>query len=607
MKRRKFISKATILPLFAFARPSLAYWFKSDIKKAPFRRVRPSDSAWPSAEKWHKLKTAVNGQLIKLESPFTNGCKVNGKSDTCDQLFKELKNPYYIGDQPALTQTSGWLDAWTSRPSTYAVSAKNSADIAAAVNFARENNLRLVVKGGGHSYQGTSNSPDSLLIWTRQMNKIEIHDNFLPMGASGQLTPQPAVTIESGAIWMHVYNEVMTKAGKYVQGGGCGTVGVAGLIQSGGFGSFSKNYGLAAAALLQAEIVTADGAILIVNDQNHPDLFWGLKGGGGGSLGVVTKVTLRLRELPDFLGVASGIIKANSDMAFKKLVDKIMSFYRDELFNPHWGEQLRFHSGNVLRISMMFHGLTKDQATEIWRPFQEWIAGSAQDFTWMSPLTIAAVPAQHLWDPEFLRKYAPGQIAADDRNGAPQENIFWAGDKDECGQFLHSYKSAWLPANLLAKENQQELADAIFNASRYWTVSLHFNKGLAGSHKEEIESAGNTAMNPLVLNAFALAIVAGGSEPAFPGISNHEPDMVNAREDANNINLSMNALLKVVPVHGSYVSESDFFEKNWQQSFWGANYHKLKAVKRKYDAGGLFFGHHGVGSEDWTDDGFTKL
>jgi hypothetical protein len=477
MKRRKFISKATILPLFAFARPSLAYWFKSDIKKAPFRRVRPSDSAWPSAEKWHKLKTAVNGQLIKLESPFTNGCKVNGKSDTCDQLFKELKNPYYIGDQPALTQTSGWLDAWTSRPSTYAVSAKNSADIAAAVNFARENNLRLVVKGGGHSYQGTSNSPDSLLIWTRQMNKIEIHDNFLPMGASGQLTPQPAVTIESGAIWMHVYNEVMTKAGKYVQGGGCGTVGVAGLIQSGGFGSFSKNYGLAAAALLQAEIVTADGAILIVNDQNHPDLFWGLKGGGGGSLGVVTKVTLRLRELPDFLGVASGIIKANSDMAFKKLVDKIMSFYRDELFNPHWGEQLRFHSGNVLRISMMFHGLTKDQATEIWRPFQEWIAGSAQDFTWMSPLTIAAVPAQHLWDPEFLRKYAPGQIAADDRNGAPQENIFWAGDKDECGQFLHSYKSAWLPANLLAKENQQELADAIFNASRYWTVSLHFNKG----------------------------------------------------------------------------------------------------------------------------------
>jgi FAD/FMN-containing dehydrogenase len=68
---------------------------------------------------------------------------------------------------------------------------------------------------------------------------------------------------------------------------------VAGLVQSGGFGSFSKNFGMAAAGLLEAEVVTADGAVHTVNACNDPDLFWGLKGGGGGSLGVVTKVTLR--------------------------------------------------------------------------------------------------------------------------------------------------------------------------------------------------------------------------------------------------------------------------------------------------------------------------
>lgn len=65
-----------------------------------------------------------------------------------------------------------------------------------------------------------------------------------------------------------------------------------------GLGSFSKKFGLAAAGLLEAEVVTADGSVLIVNACNHVDLFWAIKGGGGGSFGVVAKLTLKLRELP---------------------------------------------------------------------------------------------------------------------------------------------------------------------------------------------------------------------------------------------------------------------------------------------------------------------
>src|ERR1700726_3074713 len=107
---------------------------------------------------------------------------------------------------------------------------------------------------------------------------------------------QATATIEAGALWLPTYNAGPTKAGRYVQGGGCATVGVAGLIQSGGFGSFSKNYGLAAATLLQAEIVTADGKGLVANGSMNPDLFWALKGGGGGSFGVFTKLTLATYE-----------------------------------------------------------------------------------------------------------------------------------------------------------------------------------------------------------------------------------------------------------------------------------------------------------------------
>jgi len=98
------------------------------------------------------------------------------------------------------------------------------------------------VKGGGHSYQGTSNAADSLLVWTRPMDRIDIQDAFVGQGCSD--ASQPAVSIGAGAVWLHAYAAV-AKAGRYVQGGGCLTVGVAGLVQSGGFGSFSKRYGSA--------------------------------------------------------------------------------------------------------------------------------------------------------------------------------------------------------------------------------------------------------------------------------------------------------------------------------------------------------------------------
>jgi FAD/FMN-containing dehydrogenase len=69
----------------------------------------------------------------------------------------------------------------------------------------------------------------------------------------------------------------------------------------------------------------------------------------------------------------------------------------------------------------------------------------------------------------------------------------------------------------------------------------------------------------------------------------------------------MDELRKLVPNGGSYVSESNFFEGSWQQSYWGSNYSKLRAVKEQYDPDGLFFVHNGVGSEEWSPDGFTRL
>ena len=209
------------------------------------------------------------------------------------------------------------------------------------------NNLRLVVKGGGHSYQGTSNAADSLLVWTRHMNAITLHDAFVGAGCAGKAQPQPAVSIEPGAIWGHVYNQVTTKAGRYVQGGGCMTVGVVGLILGGGFGSFSKAFGQAGASLLEAEVVTADGEVKIANSCTNPDLFWALKGGGGG-FGIVTRVTLRTHELPEFMGGVFATIKASSDEAYRRLIAKDPRVLRASAFQSALGRAAGLRPGRDL-------------------------------------------------------------------------------------------------------------------------------------------------------------------------------------------------------------------------------------------------------------------
>jgi FAD/FMN-containing dehydrogenase len=346
--------------------------------------------------------------------------------------------------------------------------------------------------------------------------------------------------------------------------------------------------------------------VRIANACSNPDLFWGLKGGGGGSLGVVTRLTLRLHELPSSFGAVNFTVKATSAQAFRRLIGLTMDFCSRSLVNPHWGEQIRFRADNVLIVSMVFQGLTRAQAKEVWQPFLDTLDGAPQDWKLeFAPLMIVSTSARDFWSPTLLKRML-GFIKSDDRPGAPKGNVFWPGDQGQAGQVLHGYGSAWLPMALLQDGQRNTLCDALFAASRHWGISLHLNKGLAGAPAAAIAAAKDTAMNPAVLDAFALVITGAEEQPAYPGVAGHEPDLVAARRHAQSIALAMDALRQIVPDAGSYLAESNYFEPNWQQAFWGSNYQRLLAVKTQYDPDELFFAHHGVGSEGWSENGFTR-
>lgn len=563
MKRRRFLGLSSAA-LLALALP----WGRAEASVK--RHVRPSDPEWPKAAEWSELRSRVHGRLVQPVDP--------GPS----------RNPFWLEEQPGGTQSRGWADAWEARPSTYAVAAETAEDVAAAVDFARQHGLRLVVKGTGHDYLGRSCAGDSLLVWTHPMRKVTVHDRFVPQGAPAGHPGLPAVSAQAGARWLEVYGEVTTRHGRYVQGGGCASVGAAGgFPQGGGFGSFSKKFGTGAAGMVEAEVVTSDGRILTANEFQHPDLFWALRGGGGGTFGVVTRLTLMTHDLPPTFGAVTGTIQAASDEAFRALVDRMRRFYCEALNNEHWGEQIAFRPDNSVEVSLTFQGLDQAQAEAVVAPLRTGLPKEAYQID----LKVLTIPARDMWNLAFWKANHPDQVIAD-----PEGRVFWwAGNQGEVSMYWYTYQSRYIP---LKNFQDPGFTDTLFEASRHWRVSLHVNKGLAGAAPEALERGRKTSVNPVSTTAAALAILGAGTTGA--------PDPAQAKEKIARVDAAMRLLREATPKSGSYANEADYFTQDWQTEFWGVHYPRLLAIKERYDPAGLFHVHHGVGSEGWSRDGMTR-
>ena len=164
----------------------------------------------------------------------------------------------------------------------------DAADVAASVRCARERDLEIAVRGGGHSVAGFSVCDDGLVIDLSTLKRISVS------------TDSTTVTCGAGATWAEM-DGYTAHFGRATPGGVVSSTGVAGLTLGGGVGWLVRKHGLTCDNLLSAEMVTADGQLVLTDEGHYQDLFWGLRGGGG-NFGVVTSLAFRLHPVPGVIG-----------------------------------------------------------------------------------------------------------------------------------------------------------------------------------------------------------------------------------------------------------------------------------------------------------------
>ena len=209
-----------------------------------------------------------------------------------------ILRPVDLGYEEARRVYNGLIDK---RPALI-VRCENRADIAAAIDLARERDLEISVRGGGHGVAGHAVADGGLMIDLSLLKAIEVD----PKARS--------VLVEPGVTWNEL-NAATQRHGLAVTGGVISSTGVAGLTLGGGIGSLMGKFGLAADNLIGAEVVTAQGDVVNAGGGQHPDLYWGLRGGGG-NLGIVSSFEFRLHEVGPIVtgGIAYYPLSAARDL-----------------------------------------------------------------------------------------------------------------------------------------------------------------------------------------------------------------------------------------------------------------------------------------------------
>jgi hypothetical protein len=479
----------------------------------------------------------------------------------------------------------------------FSAEVQTSQHIQAVVKFGAQHNLKLTIKNTGHDFLGRSSAPHSLQIFTHQLRNISVHDSFVPFVPSHIRAPKgvKAVTLGAGVQLRETY-EYLSTQGLMVVGGSSNTVGEAGgYIQGGGHSIMGWLHGMASDNPLEFQVVIADvssqSLIMFIIAENsargrffanayqNTDLFFALRGGGGGSFGVVVSVTVN--AYPDY-PVLFTMTNYTLSKAKGPFWNGVQAFHNHLVeFNDHGGSgyylmapQTPVTESQTEAAAVLFMFFVNQTDMSVVDPLFSPLISDLKNATGVEPsYTTYAFPS-------MSRMYT----------------TFFAGN-DTTGTMIR-FGSQLVSRSLFETGSSQRLT----NAMEKLGIGLGeyiLGVALAGGKVAE-NRVMETALNPAWRETLVHMVFTRTLSPNM-SFAEQEAIAVNVTDGVSHLKAVESGRM------GAYLNEADADEPNFQQTFWGSNYPRLRAIKAERDPSDLFIVRKGVGSENWDDSGLCRV
>jgi len=530
------------------------------------------DACYPATKEWQRFNSTVEGNLeVALPPAAPCYASVDGfetyDASRCAEVQAKFADEQWTVDQPIANLWTFWTNE-TCLPfpspnvtctrgyyGDYVLMAKTKEHIKAGIDFARENNLRLVIRNTGHDFLGRSTGYGSFIINTHSFKNVTFTSKYTGPGSYHG----SAVTAGAGIQLRELYR--MANAQKppvVVIGGECPTVGLAGgLIQGGGHGPLATLHGLASDQALSFEVVTANGKYVTADEDENSDLFWALKGGGPSTFAAVVSVTVKtFPEVPS----AGIILNINSthtndtELFWKGVaaVHDLSNYWVDHGMFVYW----ELLPGHLHVQPIVGPNMTAAQINEVAKPM-------------FNALDSQGVPYSTVTKefPTFFDLYI---------------DLF---EDESAGQ------SALAGGRIFTRQDLEENASGIVQSYRSASENDAFVIGhiVGPGHGAPVV---DNAANPVWRNASSFTVI------SYSILGNSS---LAEKAKAQNIltNVIGEGLRKASPHGGAYINEGDIEEPNWQQAFWGSNYPRLHELKQVWDPNGVFYARTTPGTEEW--------
>ncbi|KAH7322508.1 hypothetical protein B0I35DRAFT_499082 [Stachybotrys elegans] len=535
----------------------------------PRCRCLPSDSCWPTNELWDALNTTVDGRLIKVVPIGAKCHDPHYDPEACEALQAQWMNPLLHIESPSspmqLFFANQSCDPFTPRERpcelgnlvAYAVDASTADHIAATIQFAKQNNVRFVVRNTGHDFFGRSTGAGALAVWTHHMKSLEMLE-FSSDTYTGKALRVGAGVQGSDIVEFGNRNNVLAVTGE------CPTVGVAGgFTQGGGHSPLSTQFGLAADQVLEYEVVTADGRVLAASPVENEDLYWALSGGGGGTYAVVVSMTIKAHE-PAQIGGGRIQIGAAS--------------LSPEIFS---------------QVIQEFHHALPQMVDN----------GSTVSYLLMGPAIIIGPITAYNHTGEYVQSVITESFvsALDTLNVTYTTEFTTLSYRDHYDRYYGPLPVGSVFSTAVQSGGRLVPRGSIESNGDYFSAMI---TNLISQQAIVVGSSGaylafNDTPNA-VLPAWRNTLVQ--MQVSIPWSTDPEllDEMTAAQGFINDVLMAQ--VKEATPGGASYLNEASHREVDWKTAFFGENYSELERVKRAWDPDSIFYAFKGVGSETWDVD-----